>query len=113
MDTYNTSGIGVPNAIRVFKEEGCIPGGSGVRVIRIDSGDIAYLSKEARKMLDEAGFHDCTIMASSGLDEYLIENLLKQGACIDSFGVGESWNYIKQPACIWWGIQVGSRRRGR
>lgn len=88
VDTYNTLRDGVPNAIRVFKEE-VVPRGFRPKGIRIDSGDIAYLSKEARKMLDEAGFHDCTIMASSGLDEYLIENLLKQGACIDSFGVGE------------------------
>ena len=72
----------------MFNEEvvskGLIPNG-----IRIDSGDMAYLSKEARKLLDEAGFSDCKIMASSGLDEYIIRELIMQGAQIDSFGVGE------------------------
>lgn len=88
VDTYNTLRDGLPNAIRVFNEE-IVPRGFRPKGIRIDSGDIAYLSKEARKMLDDAGFEDCTIMASSGLDEYIIEDLLKQGAQIDSFGVGE------------------------
>lgn len=88
VDTYNTLRDGVPNAIKIFKEE-IIPRGFRPKGIRIDSGDMAYLSKEARKMLDDAGFEDCTIMASSGLDEYIIEDLLKQGAKIDSFGVGE------------------------
>lgn len=88
VDTYNTLRDGVPNAIRVFKEE-VVPRGFRPKGIRIDSGDIAYLSKEARKMLDEAGFPDCKIMASSGLDEYIISDLLLQGACVDSFGVGE------------------------
>ncbi|MDR7869768.1 MAG: nicotinate phosphoribosyltransferase [Tissierellaceae bacterium] len=88
VDTYNTLRDGIPNAIRVFNEE-IVPRGFRPKGIRIDSGDLAYLSKEARKMLDDAGFSDCTIMASSGLDEYLIEDILTQGACIDSFGVGE------------------------
>ena len=88
VDTYNTLRDGIPNAIRVFNEE-IIPRGFRPKGIRIDSGDLAYLSKEARKMLDDAGFDDCTIMASSGLDEYLIEDLQSQGACIDSYGVGE------------------------
>ena len=88
VDTYNTLRDGIPNAIRVFNEE-IIPRGFRPKGIRIDSGDLAYLSKEARKMLDEAGFDDCTIMASSGLDEYLIEDLQSQGACFDSYGVGE------------------------
>jgi nicotinate phosphoribosyltransferase len=79
---------GVPNAIKVFKEE-IVPRGYRPAGIRIDSGDIAYLSKEARKMLDRAGFEDCPIVASSGLDEYIIRDLLNQGAKIDSFGVGE------------------------
>ena len=57
--------------------------------IRIDSGDITYLSKKARKMLDEAGFPDCKICASNSLDEYIIRDMLVQGACVDSFGVGE------------------------
>lgn len=88
VDTYNTLKSGVPNAIKVFNEE-VLPRGFRPKGIRIDSGDISYLTKEARKILDEAGFNDCTIMASSGLDEYLISDLLIQGAKIDSFGVGE------------------------
>lgn len=87
VDTYNTLKSGLPNAIQVFREldeKGYRPGG-----IRIDSGDIAYISKKARKMLDEAGFHDCTIIASNALDEYLIRELVNQGAMIDSFAVGE------------------------
>lgn len=89
VDTYNVLKSGVPNAIKAFKEE-VVPRGYRPKGIRIDSGDIAYLSKEARKMLDEAGFEDCPIVASSGLDEYLIRDLLNQGAKIDSFGVGEN-----------------------
>ncbi len=88
VDTYNTLRSGIPNAIKVFNEE-ILPRGFRPKGIRIDSGDIAYLTKEARRMLDDAGFEDCTIMASSGLDEYLITDLLIQGAKIDSFGVGE------------------------
>ncbi|NMA86602.1 MAG: nicotinate phosphoribosyltransferase [Tissierellia bacterium] len=88
VDTYNVLKSGVPNAIKVFEEE-VIPRGFRPKGIRIDSGDIAYLSKEARKMLDEAGFEDCQIVASSSLDEYVIRDLLNQGAQIDSFGVGE------------------------
>lgn len=88
VDTYNVLKSGVPNAIRAFKEE-VVPRGFRPKGIRIDSGDIAYLSKAARKMLDEAGFEDCPIVASSGLDEYSIRDLLNQGAKIDSFGVGE------------------------
>lgn len=89
VDTYNVLKSGVPNAIKAFKEE-VVPRGYRPKGIRIDSGDIAYLSKEARKMLDEAGFEDCPIVASSGLDEYSIRDLLNQGAKIDSFGVGEN-----------------------
>ncbi|MEY8417444.1 nicotinate phosphoribosyltransferase [Tissierella praeacuta DSM 18095] len=88
VDTYNTLKEGIPNAITVFNEE-IVPLGFRPKGIRIDSGDIAYLSKEARKMLDEAGFPDCMIVASSSLDEYVIRDLLIQGAQIDSFGVGE------------------------
>ncbi len=87
VDTYNVLKSGVPNAIIVFREldkRGYRPG-----AIRIDSGDIAYLSKCARKMLDDAGFSDCRIIASNSLDEYIIRDLLEQGAPIDSFGVGE------------------------
>lgn len=88
VDTYNVLKSGVPNAIKAFNEE-VVPRGFRPKGIRIDSGDIAYLSKEARKMLDEAGFEDCPIVASSSLDEYIIMDLLNQGAQIDSFGVGE------------------------
>jgi nicotinate phosphoribosyltransferase len=79
---------GVPNAIRAFKEE-VVTRGYRPKGIRIDSGDLAYLSKQARKMLDDAGFSDCKIVASSGLDEFLIKDILNQGARIDIFGVGE------------------------
>ncbi len=88
VDTYNTLREGVPNAIKVFNEE-IVSRGFRPKGIRIDSGDIAYLSKEARKMLDEAGFQDCAIVASNSLDEYVIRDLLTQGARVDSFGVGE------------------------
>ena len=88
VDTYDTLKSGVPNAIRVFEEmraEGIHPKSYG---IRLDSGDLAYLSKKARKMLDEAGFEDATIAASNDLDEFLIHDLKIQGAKINSWGVG-------------------------
>lgn len=88
VDTYNVLKSGVPNAIKVFNEV-LVPMGYRPKGIRIDSGDIAYLSKRARKMLDDAGFPDCTITASNSLDEYIIRDTLLQGAKIDSFGVGE------------------------
>jgi nicotinate phosphoribosyltransferase len=88
VDTYNVLKSGVPNAIKVFKEE-VIPRGYRPQGIRIDSGDIAYLSKKARRMLDDAGLKDCKIVASSSLDEYIIRDLLQQEAKVDSFGVGE------------------------
>ena len=87
VDTYNVLKSGIPNAIKVFNElraEGHEPAG-----IRIDSGDITYLSRKARKMLDDAGFPNAKICISNSLDEYIIEDILRQGACIDSFGVGE------------------------
>lgn len=87
VDTYNVLKSGVPNAITVFRELDKI--GYRPGAIRIDSGDIAYLAKCARKMLDDAGFSDCRIIASNSLDEYIIRDLLDQGAPIDSFGVGE------------------------
>ncbi len=88
VDTYNTLKSGVPNAIRVFKEV-LLPQGITKCAIRLDSGDISYLSKKARQMLDEAGLTDCKIVASNSLDEYLIRDLMMQGAEIDTFGVGE------------------------
>lgn len=88
VDTYDTLKEGIPNAIRVWNEE-LVPKGIRPKGIRIDSGDIAYLSKQARVMLDEAGFSDAIIMASNSLDEWTIESILTQGAKLDSFGVGE------------------------
>ena len=88
VDTYNTLKSGVPDAIRAF-DAVLKPLGIKKCGIRLDSGDIAYLTKEARKMLDEAGWETCTISASNSLDEILIRDLLLQGAKIDSFGVGE------------------------
>ena len=88
VDTYNTLQSGVPNAIRAF-DEILKPLGIKKCGIRLDSGDLAYLSKQARKMLDEAGWTECSITCSNALDEYLIRDLLSQGACIDCFGVGE------------------------
>ena len=88
IDTYNTIKSGVPNAIRVSKEI-LEPMGKRLRGVRIDSGDIAYLSKKCRRMLNEAGLYDCAIVASNSLDEFIISDLLDQGAKIDSFGVGE------------------------
>ena len=88
VDTYNTLKSGVPNAIRAFNEV-LKPMGITKCGIRLDSGDLAYLTREARKMLDEAGWTDCKISVSNSLDEYIIRDLLRQGAQIDMFGVGE------------------------
>ncbi|MGB8455450.1 MAG: nicotinate phosphoribosyltransferase [Anaerocolumna sp.] len=97
VDTYDTLRSGVPNAIKIFteiKETGTMPPKYG---IRLDSGDLAYLSKKARKMLDAAGFKEASIVASSDLDEYLIDSLKTQGAAIDSWGVGT--NLITSKDC--------------
>ena len=88
VDTYNTLKSGVPNAIRVF-DEVLRPMGITKCGIRLDSGDLAYLTQKARKMLDEAGWTECKISVSNSLDEYLIQDMLLQGAQIDMFGVGE------------------------
>ena len=88
VDTYNILESGVPNAIRAFKEV-LLPKGITKCAIRIDSGDITYLSKKARRMLDEAGLTECKIVASNSLDEYIIRDLARQGAQVDLFGVGE------------------------
>ena len=89
VDTYNTLKSGVPNAIKVANDY-LKPNNIPFKGIRIDSGDLAYLSKEARKMLDEAGFTDAKICLSNGLDEHTIKSLIEQGACVDSFGVGDN-----------------------
>ena len=88
VDTYNVLKSGVPDAIRAFNEV-LRPKGITKCGIRLDSGDMAYLTQEARKMLDEAGWPECQISASNSLDEYIIQDLLRQGAKIDMFGVGE------------------------
>ena len=88
VDTYNVLKSGVPNAIKAFKDI-LLPQGITNCAIRLDSGDLTYLSRKARKMLDAAGLTECKIVASNSLDEYIIRDLLLQGAKIDSFGVGE------------------------
>ncbi len=87
VDTFNVLKSGIPNAITVFNE--LKAAGHTPKGIRIDSGDITYLSKKARKMLDDAGFPEAQICISNSLDEYIIQDILRQGAKIDSFGVGE------------------------
>ena len=84
IDTYNVLKSGVPNAIKAFKKHNIRRGG-----VRIDSGDVAYLSRRVRKMLDEAGLYDIKIIVSNSLDEHIIRDLIQQGAMIDAFGVGE------------------------
>ncbi|MGL4106389.1 nicotinate phosphoribosyltransferase [Clostridium sp. LP20] len=88
VDTYDVIHSGVPNAIKIAKDI-LIPKGHRLKGIRLDSGDMAYLSKKVRAILDEAGLEDCQIVASNSLDEYTITSLLNQGAKIDIFGVGE------------------------
>lgn len=88
VDTYNVLKSGIPNAIKVF-DEVLKPLGKRPLGIRIDSGDITYITKKARKMLDDAGYPDCKICISNSLDEYLIRDMIFQGAKVDSYGVGE------------------------
>lgn len=88
VDTYNTLKSGVPNAIRAFNEV-LKPLGITKCGIRLDSGDLAYLTQKARQMLDDAGWTECKISVSNSLDEYIIRDILRQGAQIDMFGVGE------------------------
>ncbi len=89
IDTYNTLESGLPNAIKVF-DEVLKPKGIRPVAVRLDSGDLAYLSKKVRKMLDDAGYEDCKICVTNSLDEYLITSLINQNAAVDSFGVGEN-----------------------
>ena len=89
VDTYDTLRSGIPNAIKVANDY-LKPNGYKFKGIRIDSGDLAYLSKEARKMLDQAGYPEAKICLSNGLNEYTIRDLLEQGAVIDSLGVGDN-----------------------
>jgi nicotinate phosphoribosyltransferase len=88
VDTYDVLKSGVPNAIKIYRNV-LQPMGEKLVGIRIDSGDLAYLSRKARVMLDEAGLTDCKIVATNSLDEYTIHSLIAQGAKIDTFGVGE------------------------
>lgn len=97
VDTYNTLESGIPNAIKVF-DEVLKPRGIRPSAIRLDSGDLAYLSKKARQMLDKAGYQDCKICLTNSLDEFLIASLLKQGAQVDLFGVGENLITAKSDA---------------
>ena len=89
IDTYDTINSGIVNAIKVFNDV-LLPKGFRPKAVRLDSGDLAYLSKKIRKILDDAGFEDCKICVSNSLDETLISSLLEQGAQIDLFGVGEN-----------------------
>ena len=89
VDTYDTLNSGIPNAIKAFNDT-IRKTGKGKCAIRLDSGDLAFLTKKARKMLDDAGFQDCKIVVSNALDEWIIRDLLDQGACIDAFGVGDN-----------------------
>ena len=100
IDTYDTLKCGILNAIRAFRENGIddsYPHGYG---IRLDSGDLAYLSVKVRKILDEHGMKNCKIFATNGLDEYLITSLERQGACIDSYGVGDAIATSKEAPCF-------------
>ena len=112
IDTYDTLRCGIKNAIRAFRDGGIddsYPGGYG---IRLDSGDLAYLSQEVRRILDEYGMHQCKIFATNGLDEYLITDLERQGACIDSYGVGDAIATSKAAPCfgnVYKLVQIGDR----
>ncbi len=97
IDTYNTLESGLPNAIKVF-DEVLKPKGIRPVAVRLDSGDLAYLSKKVRKILDDAGYPDCKICVTNSLDEYLITSLIDQHAKVDSFGVGENLITAKSDA---------------
>ncbi|WP_320048021.1 nicotinate phosphoribosyltransferase [uncultured Ilyobacter sp.] len=100
IDTYNTMGMGIKNAIEAFKENGIDDSYNGIYGIRIDSGDLAYLSKKCRKELDNAGLKKAKIVLTSSLNEELIRSLKEQGACVDSFGVGDAIATSKSNPCF-------------
>ncbi len=100
IDTYDTLGIGLKNAISAFKENGIDDNYNGVYGIRLDSGDLAYLSKKSRKELDEAGLKKAKIFLTSSLNERLIRSLKEQGACVDAFGVGDAIATSKSNPCF-------------
>ena len=100
IDTYDTLKCGVLNAMKAFRENGIDDSYSAGYGVRLDSGDLAYLSMECRRMLDENGFNGCKIFATNSLDEYLITDLERQGACIDSYGVGDAIATSKAAPCF-------------
>ena len=100
IDTYDTLKCGIRNAIRAFKDNGIDDTYTAGYGIRLDSGDLAYLSIECRKILDENGLNRCKIFATNSLDEYLITDLERQGACIDSYGVGDAIATSKANPCF-------------
>ena len=100
IDTYDTLKCGILNAMKAFRENGIDDGYTAGYGVRLDSGDLAYLSMECRRMLDENGFTGCKIFATNSLDEYLITDLERQGACIDSYGVGDAIATSKAAPCF-------------
>ena len=100
IDTYDTLRCGILNAMKAFRENGIDDSYAGGYGIRLDSGDLAYLSMECRNILDENGFSNCKIFATNSLDEYLITDLERQGACIDSYGVGDAIATSKAAPCF-------------
>ena len=100
IDTYDTLRCGILNAIKAFKDNGIDDSYEGGYGVRLDSGDLAYLSIECRQILDENGFKNCKIFATNSLDEYLITDLERQGACIDSYGVGDAIATSKHNPCF-------------
>ncbi|MCF0176537.1 MAG: nicotinate phosphoribosyltransferase [Bacteroidales bacterium] len=100
IDTYDTLRCGIQNAMRAFRDNGIDDGYAGGYGVRLDSGDLAYLSIEVRKLLDNNGFKACKIFATNSLDEYLITDLERQGACIDSYGVGDAIATSKANPCF-------------
>ena len=100
IDTYDTLKCGVLNAIRAFKDNGIDDSYEAGYGVRLDSGDLAYLSAECRRILDENGLNKCKIFATNSLDEYLITDLERQGACIDSYGVGDAIATSKAAPCF-------------
>ena len=100
IDTYDTLKCGVRNAVKAFKDNGIDDSYKGGYGVRLDSGDLAYLSIECRNYLDENGLKECKIFATNSLDEYLITDLERQGACIDSYGVGDAIATSKAAPCF-------------
>ena len=100
IDTYDTLKCGILNAMRAYRDNGIDDSYAAGYGVRLDSGDLAYLSMECRRILDENGFRNCRIFATNSLDEYLITDLERQGACIDSYGVGDAIATSKAAPCF-------------